>query len=109
MKKRGAWKPCPGLGGIALTSEPVIKLPGKPDFWQGVEQVGFGLAVGAGPILTQPCAQAETGLAIGLGLTGVVWLLTGLNYFAISGVASSLGAYAFCKLKAQAKEGLTSR
>lgn len=112
MKRKGTWRPHRSLGSIKLHSEPILKLPGSTEFWQGVEQVAIGGVLGAGPVLGGPCVTGkglEAGLAVGLGLTGLFWLLTGANYLAISGVVSALGSYAVCKLKSDVKETLTSR
>lgn len=93
------WSPRKGLGGIPTVSKPLISLDFfRPDVTSAIEQTFFGMLAGGAPFLSAPlCSNAEQKLAWGLGLTGIVWLFTGMNYFAISGAVTSLGAYALCK------------
>lgn len=103
MKKKGNWSPAHGLGGIKATREPVIDLSKlnlwSEQAWENADQIASGIFLGGTSFVigANGCAKPELGLGIGLGATGLAWLITGFNYMAISGVISTLTGYGICK------------
>lgn len=108
MKRKGTWAPSRGLGGIPAESKPMIDMTklGASKTMENIGDVIMGMFLGVVPFAAANpnCVhgsgipeRSEIGLAAGLGVTGLYWLITGQNYVGISGAVSTLAAYGICK------------